>query len=69
MHASVFEAGVLAVHTEMYQSWALGEPMPEQNDAGRKKPLPPQPRLSNWHPEDLVAYCGGEYAQAAYSGN
>jgi hypothetical protein len=50
---NVFDAGALAVHQTMYQAWVLPELFPEA----------PQPRLSNWDPEDLAAYCGGVYAK------
>jgi hypothetical protein len=46
-----------AGRSEMYRSWVTPELFPGQ----------PQPRLENWSPDDLVAYCGGEYAKAAYA--
>lgn len=51
MHHSVFDAGVLDRQVSMYQGWAAPDVVKDQ----------PQPRLSNWHPEDLAAYCGGEF--------
>jgi hypothetical protein len=56
---SVFEAGVLEVHTDMYRAWTA------QDDA--LYPGERQPALSNWHEEDLIAFCGGAYAKAAYA--
>jgi len=36
---------------KMYQSWIAPELFPNEK----------QPVLSNWHPEDLAMYCGGQY--------
>lgn len=36
------------VHPQ-YRRWTFGDP--------KSRP----PVLSNWHPEDLAAYCGGQY--------
>lgn len=55
---SIFDAGITEAHTEMYQAWAAPDLKPGQ----------PQPRVSNWHPEDRIVYCGGDFAKAAYSG-
>lgn len=38
---------------EMYLSWTFPDLFPGQ----------PQPKLQNWHPDDLIAYIGGEYAK------
>lgn len=38
---------------DMYRAWVLPDEFPNEK----------QPRLENWHPEDLVAYCGGVYAK------
>lgn len=38
---------------DMYKSWVFPELHPNQ----------PKPRLENWHPEDLVSYCGGEFVK------
>lgn len=54
---SVWDPGVVEVHSEMYKAWAAPDLFPDQ----------PQPVLSNWHPEDLIATVGGEYAKAAYA--
>lgn len=54
---NVFDPGGLDVHSRMYQAWAVPSAFPDE----------PQPVLKNWHPEDLIPYCGGEYAVAAYS--
>jgi hypothetical protein len=54
---SVFDAGFNgSPHSEMYRSWVEPELFRGQ----------PSPRLENWPDDDLVAYCGGEYAKAAY---
>lgn len=46
---SVFSPGFSScVRSEMYRAWVYPEIYPEQ----------PQPRLVNWHPEDLVMFCG-----------
>lgn len=58
---SVFEAGVLEVRTDMYRAWTA------QDD--ELYPDERQPVLSNWDPEDLIAFCGGAYAKAAYAAN
>lgn len=54
---SIFDIGAVDQHQQMYKAWAAPDIYPNE----------PQPVLSNWHPEDLVAYCGGEYAMAAYT--
>jgi hypothetical protein len=56
MH-SIFDADVVDVHGDMYRSWAAPDLYPDE----------PQPVVTNWHPEDQVAYCGGAFATAAYS--
>lgn len=48
---SIFDAGVVQVNGSMYQAWAVPDLFPDE----------PQPVLSNWHPEDLAAFCGGVY--------
>lgn len=54
---SVFDSGFNgSPRSEMYRSWVTPELFPGQ----------PQPRLENWTEDDRVAYCGGEYAKAAY---
>lgn len=53
---NIFDIGAVGVCHDMYKAWAAPDVDPEQ----------PQPVLKNWHPEDLVAYCGGEYAMQEY---
>lgn len=49
---SIFDSPTpVGVHGQMYQAWAAPDLFPDE----------PQPALSNWHPEDLAAYCGGEF--------
>ncbi len=48
---NIFDIGALEVRGEMYEAWVMPELHPDE----------PQPVLSNWHPEDLAAYCGGTY--------
>lgn len=54
---SIFDIGAVGVCHDMYKAWAAPDVDSEQ----------PQPVLKNWHSEDLVAYCGGEYAKLAYN--
>lgn len=37
--------------TTMYRSWVFPDVFPDERP----------PVLSNWHQEDLEAYCGGEF--------
>lgn len=59
MITSVADIGAVGVHGNMYEAWAFPDLHPEE----------PQPVLGNWHEEDLVAFCGGEYAKKAYANN
>lgn len=43
----------------MYPAWVFPEMIPFER----------QPRLDNWHKEDLVAYCGGEYVKEDMHGS
>jgi hypothetical protein len=56
MH-SIFDAEVTDAHQRMYQGWVFPDIFNGE----------PQPVLKNWHPEDLVAFCGGEYVKLSYS--
>lgn len=52
MQHSIFDSTFAAIpRAAMYQGWTSGDP-----------DVPPA-RLENWHPEDLAAYCGGEFTQ------
>jgi hypothetical protein len=55
MH-NIFDSGVTIARTPLYQSAVAPDLFPEE------RPM----RVENWNPEDQVAYCGGEYAKAAY---
>lgn len=57
MVTSIFDIGAVGVRHDMYKAWAAPDIYPDE----------PQPVLRNWHPEDLVAYVGGEYAKSAYN--
>lgn len=48
---NIFDIGAVDQHNEMYEAWVFPELHVNQ----------PQPVLSNWHPEDLAAYCGGMF--------
>lgn len=54
---NIFDPGAVNSHAAMYQAWVVPDAFPEER----------QPVVRNWHPEDLVAYCGGSYATVAYS--
>lgn len=53
---NIFDIGAVSVVQEMYQAWVMPELFPDER----------QPVLANWHPEDLAAYCGGQYAERNY---
>lgn len=48
MSHSIFD---IAFSDERYQAQVMPDLFPDQK----------QPVLNNWHPEDLEAFCGGEY--------
>lgn len=48
---NIFDLGAVEEHSEMYQAWVMPELFPNA----------PQPVLSNWDPEDLSSYCGGQF--------
>lgn len=54
---SIFDIDVVDVHASFYQGQVAPDLYPDE----------PQMRVENWHPEDQVAYAGGEYAKAAYA--
>jgi len=56
MSYSIFEAGVLDCNIQGYQGLVAPDLFPEVRP----------PVLKNWNLEDLVAYCGGEYAKMYY---
>lgn len=57
MITNVFDVGAVIARSDMYKAWVAPDLYPYER----------QPVLQNWHPEDLVAYCGGEYAKASYN--
>lgn len=54
---NIFDIDAVSVCGTMYQAWVMPELFPEER----------QPVLTNWDPEDLVAYCGGGFAKLAYA--
>jgi hypothetical protein len=56
---NIFDAAVVSTNQHEYQCQVF----PEIDPTVR------QPVLGNWHPEDLVPYCGGEFAKLAYQSN
>lgn len=49
---TIFDAAMSGItHSQMYQAWVAPDLHPDE----------PQPRLESWHPEDLAAYCGGQF--------
>jgi hypothetical protein len=50
---NIFDIGSVSAQQEMYQAWTMPELFPDER----------QPVLRNWHPEDLAAYCGGQYTK------
>lgn len=58
MHYSIFEMPFSGMPgARMYQAQIVPEEFPDQR----------QMWVSNWHPEDQIAYCGGSFAKAAYT--
>lgn len=57
MVTNIFDVGAVIVAGDMYRAWVAPDLYPNER----------QPRLENWHPEDLIATCGGQYAKAAYT--
>lgn len=53
MVTNIFDIGAVGVRHDMYKAWVVPDLYPNE----------PQPVLKNWHPEDLAAFCGGEYTQ------
>lgn len=52
---NVFDHGVLGERASLYQAQVVPALFPEE------RPM----RVDNWNPEDLEAYCGGEYVRRA----